>query len=177
MGTPGSSQVILMDPTSYFCLFILIPNLVFPTTYGINCVCISRSLTQSYMFLACLVINCIHLQFQVVLKNLGYQMIAINYIRCDLANVFRNTACPWIHLCTWVTCFASLFLPGAGDALQIQCYQCEEMKQNDCSTPEYVVNCTVNVQDMCQKEVLIKPDGKEMICCAVGLCFSVVFFA
>lgn len=49
----------------------------------------------------------------------------------------------------------------AGDALQIQCYQCEEMKQNDCSTPEYIVNCTVNVQDMCQKEVLVKPDGKD----------------
>ncbi|KAF3857501.1 hypothetical protein F7725_009360 [Dissostichus mawsoni] len=32
------------------------------------------------------------------------------------------------------------------------------MKQNDCSTPEYIVNCTVNVQDMCQKEVLVKPD-------------------
>lgn len=48
-----------------------------------------------------------------------------------------------------------------GDALQIQCYQCEEMKQNDCSTPEYIVNCTVNVQDMCQKEVLVKPDGKD----------------
>ncbi|KAK1876746.1 Ly6/PLAUR domain containing protein 1 [Dissostichus eleginoides] len=57
--------------------------------------------------------------------------------------------------------FATLFgvLLNAGDALQIQCYQCEEMKQNDCSTPEYIVNCTVNVQDMCQKEVLVKPDG------------------
>ncbi|XP_077370151.1 ly6/PLAUR domain-containing protein 1-like [Festucalex cinctus] len=56
---------------------------------------------------------------------------------------------------------AALFgvLAHAGDALQIQCYQCEEMKHNDCSTPEYVVNCTVNVQDMCQKEVLVKPDG------------------
>lgn len=51
-------------------------------------------------------------------------------------------------------------LCGTGDALQIQCYQCEEMNQNDCSTPEYIVNCTVNVQDMCQKEVLVKPDGK-----------------
>lgn len=63
---------------------------------------------------------------------------------------------------------ALLFLlHGAGDALQIQCYQCEEMKQNDCSTPEYIVNCTVNVQDMCQKEVLVKPDGKglfESVC-------------
>ncbi|XP_061686209.1 ly6/PLAUR domain-containing protein 1-like isoform X2 [Syngnathoides biaculeatus] len=45
------------------------------------------------------------------------------------------------------------------ETFQIQCYQCEEMKHNDCSTPEYIVNCTVNVQDMCQKEVLVKPDG------------------
>lgn len=47
----------------------------------------------------------------------------------------------------------------AGLALQIQCYQCEEMT-HDCSTPEFIVNCTVNVQDMCQKEVLVKDDGK-----------------
>ncbi|XP_034034653.1 ly6/PLAUR domain-containing protein 1-like [Thalassophryne amazonica] len=46
----------------------------------------------------------------------------------------------------------------AGDSLQIQCYQCEEMKHNDCSTPEYIVNCTINVQNTCQKEVLVKPD-------------------
>ncbi|KAF3695158.1 Nck-associated protein 5 [Channa argus] len=52
-------------------------------------------------------------------------------------------------------------------ALQIQCYQCEEMS-HDCSTPEFIVNCTVNVQDMCQKEVLVKND--EMIKeCAVNL--------
>lgn len=49
---------------------------------------------------------------------------------------------------------------GLVDALQIQCYQCEEMKQ-DCSAPEYVVNCTVNVQDMCQKEVLVRADGQS----------------
>ncbi|XP_028291755.1 ly6/PLAUR domain-containing protein 1-like isoform X2 [Gouania willdenowi] len=42
--------------------------------------------------------------------------------------------------------------------LQIQCYQCEEMTR-DCSTPEFIVNCTVNVQDTCQKEVLVKDDG------------------
>lgn len=63
----------------------------------------------------------------------------------------------------WLIIFSiNLFflLLGAGDALQIQCYQCEEMKHNDCSTPEYIVNCTVNVQDMCQKEVLVKPDGE-----------------
>ncbi|KAF7230152.1 ly6/PLAUR domain-containing protein 1 isoform X2 [Nothobranchius furzeri] len=58
------------------------------------------------------------------------------------------------------------------DALQIQCYQCEEMKQNDCSTPEYIVNCTVNVQDMCQKEVLVKPDGihYRKSCASSGAC-------
>ncbi|AWO95877.1 putative ly6/PLAUR domain-containing protein 1-like [Scophthalmus maximus] len=70
--------------------------------------------------------------------------------------------------------FATLFgvLLDAGDALQIQCYQCEEMKHNDCSTPEYVVNCTVNVQDMCQKEVLVKPDGihYRKSCASSGAC-------
>uniref|UniRef100_A0A3Q3XQX5 LY6/PLAUR domain containing 1 n=1 Tax=Mola mola TaxID=94237 RepID=A0A3Q3XQX5_MOLML len=57
-------------------------------------------------------------------------------------------------------------------ALQIQCYQCEEMKHNDCSSPEYVVNCTVNVQDMCQKEVLVKPDGihYRKSCASSGAC-------
>ncbi|XP_068612606.1 ly6/PLAUR domain-containing protein 1-like [Brachionichthys hirsutus] len=59
-----------------------------------------------------------------------------------------------------------------GDALQIQCYQCEETKHNDCSTPAYVVNCTVNVQDMCQKEVLVKPDGihYRKSCASSGAC-------
>lgn len=46
----------------------------------------------------------------------------------------------------------------AGLALQIQCFQCEEAT-HDCATPEFIVNCTVNVQDMCQKEVLVKDDG------------------
>ncbi|KAJ0070489.1 hypothetical protein NL108_011702, partial [Boleophthalmus pectinirostris] len=46
------------------------------------------------------------------------------------------------------------FVPGR--SLQIQCYQCE-MTQ-DCSAPEFIVNCTVNVQDMCQKEVLVMDD-------------------
>ncbi|XP_070814223.1 ly6/PLAUR domain-containing protein 1-like isoform X1 [Chaetodon trifascialis] len=70
--------------------------------------------------------------------------------------------------------FATLcgVLLDAGDALQIQCYQCEEMKHNDCSTPEYIVNCTVNVQDMCQKEVLVKPDGihYRKSCASSGAC-------
>lgn len=47
----------------------------------------------------------------------------------------------------------------SGLALQIQCYQCE--MTHDCSTPEFIVNCTVNVQDMCQKEVLVKEDGRS----------------
>ncbi|KAG8004472.1 Ly6/PLAUR domain-containing protein 1 [Nibea albiflora] len=63
-----------------------------------------------------------------------------------------------MRLLVFVTLFGVLL--DAGDALQIQCYQCEEMKHNDCSTPEYIVNCTVNVQDTCQKEVLVKPDGR-----------------
>ncbi|KAM8928105.1 ly6/PLAUR domain-containing protein 1 isoform 1-T1 [Lycaon pictus] len=45
-------------------------------------------------------------------------------------------------------------------ALQIQCYQCEEFQlNNDCSSPEFIVNCTVNVQDMCQKEVMEQSAG------------------
>uniref|UniRef100_A0A8I3N4F9 LY6/PLAUR domain containing 1 n=1 Tax=Canis lupus familiaris TaxID=9615 RepID=A0A8I3N4F9_CANLF len=47
-----------------------------------------------------------------------------------------------------------------GSALQIQCYQCEEFQlNNDCSSPEFIVNCTVNVQDMCQKEVMEQSAG------------------
>uniref|UniRef100_A0AC11D681 LY6/PLAUR domain containing 1 n=1 Tax=Ovis aries TaxID=9940 RepID=A0AC11D681_SHEEP len=47
-----------------------------------------------------------------------------------------------------------------GFALQIQCYQCEEFQlNNDCSSPEFIVNCTVNVQDMCQKEVMEQSAG------------------
>ncbi|XP_054977371.1 ly6/PLAUR domain-containing protein 1 isoform X1 [Sorex araneus] len=48
----------------------------------------------------------------------------------------------------------------SGFALQIQCYQCEEFQlNNDCSSPEFIVNCTVNVQDMCQKEVMEQSAG------------------
>lgn len=50
-----------------------------------------------------------------------------------------------------------------GFALQIQCYQCEEFQlNNDCSSPEFIVNCTVNVQDMCQKEVMEQSAGKRL---------------
>ncbi|XP_072513400.1 ly6/PLAUR domain-containing protein 1-like [Salminus brasiliensis] len=64
-----------------------------------------------------------------------------------------------------------LFL-GAGAALQIQCYQCEEVQQDDCSSPEFIVNCTVNVQDMCQKEVLVMEDGihYRKSCASSGAC-------
>ncbi|CAL8407033.1 unnamed protein product [Arctogadus glacialis] len=59
--------------------------------------------------------------------------------------------------------------PGAG--LQIQCYQCEEAA-HDCSLPDYVVNCTVNVQDTCQQEVLVTPDGVHYrkSCASSGAC-------
>ncbi|KAI1899376.1 hypothetical protein AGOR_G00061140 [Albula goreensis] len=69
------------------------------------------------------------------------------------------------------TTFFGFFLR-TGLALQIQCYQCEEIKHNDCSTPEYIVNCTVNVQDMCQKEVLVKEDGVHYrkSCASSGAC-------
>ncbi|KAM4711391.1 LOW QUALITY PROTEIN: ly6/PLAUR domain-containing protein 1-like [Anableps anableps] len=51
--------------------------------------------------------------------------------------------------------FATLFglFLDAGDALQIQCYQCEEIMDNDCSTPEYIVNCNGQRADTCQKEL------------------------
>ncbi|KAB1278561.1 Ly6/PLAUR domain-containing protein 1 [Camelus dromedarius] len=53
-------------------------------------------------------------------------------------------------------------VPPTGFALQIQCYQCEEFQlNNDCSSPEFIVNCTVNVQDMCQKEVMEQSAGEE----------------
>ncbi|KAJ8388409.1 hypothetical protein AAFF_G00134350 [Aldrovandia affinis] len=69
------------------------------------------------------------------------------------------------------TTFLGFFLK-TGIALQIQCYQCEEVKHNDCSTPEFIVNCTVNVQDMCQKEVLVREDGVHYrkSCASSGAC-------
>ncbi|XP_073503672.1 ly6/PLAUR domain-containing protein 1 [Phyllobates terribilis] len=61
----------------------------------------------------------------------------------------------WLQL-VCATCWGLL---SAGFALQIQCYQCEEFQKDDCSSPEFIVNCTVNVQDTCQKEVMEKSDG------------------
>ncbi|KAK2909584.1 hypothetical protein QQF64_000449 [Cirrhinus molitorella] len=60
-----------------------------------------------------------------------------------------------------VTLLMILLTAGVSAALQIQCYQCEDVRQDDCSSPEFIVNCTVNVQDMCQKEVLVMEDGKD----------------
>ncbi|XP_030436639.1 ly6/PLAUR domain-containing protein 1 isoform X2 [Gopherus evgoodei] len=58
------------------------------------------------------------------------------------------------------TFWGLVLAPGFG--LQIQCYQCEEFQlNNDCSAPEFIVNCTVNVQDMCQKEVMEKSSAGE----------------
>ncbi|XP_053327915.1 ly6/PLAUR domain-containing protein 1 [Spea bombifrons] len=73
----------------------------------------------------------------------------------------------WLLL--WATCWGLL---GAGFALQIQCYQCEEFQPDDCSAPEFIVNCTVNVQNMCQKEVLEKSDGTlyRKSCASSGAC-------
>ncbi|XP_063073813.1 ly6/PLAUR domain-containing protein 1-like [Engraulis encrasicolus] len=66
----------------------------------------------------------------------------------------------------------SVIAVSPGTASQIQCYQCEEMTQNDCTSPEYIVNCTVNVQDTCQGEVLIKADGihYRKSCASSGAC-------
>ncbi|XP_061698241.1 ly6/PLAUR domain-containing protein 1-like [Syngnathoides biaculeatus] len=64
-----------------------------------------------------------------------------------------------------------LFFFKSGPGLQIQCYQCEEVA-HDCTTPEFVVNCTINVQDMCQNEVLVKEDGihYRKSCASSGAC-------
>uniref|UniRef100_A0A673H0U6 LY6/PLAUR domain containing 1 n=1 Tax=Sinocyclocheilus rhinocerous TaxID=307959 RepID=A0A673H0U6_9TELE len=63
-------------------------------------------------------------------------------------------------------------ITGVSVALQIQCYQCEDVRQDDCSSPEFIVNCTVNVQDMCQKEVLVMEDGihYRKSCASSGAC-------
>ncbi|XP_029461214.1 ly6/PLAUR domain-containing protein 1 isoform X2 [Rhinatrema bivittatum] len=65
------------------------------------------------------------------------------------------------------------FFWATGFGLQIQCYQCEEfLLNNDCSSPEFIVNCTVNVQDMCQKEVIEKSYGimYRKSCASSGAC-------
>ncbi|XP_062323306.1 ly6/PLAUR domain-containing protein 1-like [Osmerus eperlanus] len=44
--------------------------------------------------------------------------------------------------------------------LQMQCYHCEEtLLDNDCTDPKFIVNCTANIQDACQKEVIVGENG------------------
>ncbi|KAG1925696.1 ly6/PLAUR domain-containing protein 1-like [Pimephales promelas] len=75
-----------------------------------------------------------------------------------------------MRLC--VTLLAIVLSAGLSVALQIQCYQCEDERQDDCSAPDFIVNCTVNVQDMCQKEVLVMEDGVHYrkSCASSGAC-------
>nr|XP_032800572.1 ly6/PLAUR domain-containing protein 1 isoform X2 [Petromyzon marinus] len=54
---------------------------------------------------------------------------------------------------------ALLCLLSTGRSLQIQCYQCEEFHLSECSAPKNIANCTVNVQDVCQKEVMIRSNA------------------
>ncbi|XP_062843012.1 ly6/PLAUR domain-containing protein 1-like [Trichomycterus rosablanca] len=62
-----------------------------------------------------------------------------------------------LFLFTWylcVCCFTTVC------SLQMQCYQCEEtLLNNDCSTAKFIVNCTANIQDACQKEVMVDTHG------------------
>ncbi|XP_037597075.1 ly6/PLAUR domain-containing protein 1 isoform X2 [Cebus imitator] len=75
-------------------------------------------------------------------------------------NAFRRTIGLPHHLLQGSARKAKTELGHPGLALQIQCYQCEEFQlNNDCSSPEFIVNCTVNVQDMCQKEVMEQSAG------------------
>ena len=42
----------------------------------------------------------------------------------------------------------------------MQCYHCEEtLLNNDCSSTKFIVNCTANIQDACQKEVMVGAHG------------------
>lgn len=75
----------------------------------------------------------------------------------------------FLNIITIIILSEVLYVPGLG--LQIQCYQCEEFQlNNDCSAPEFIVNCTVNVQDMCQKEVMEKSFGKNLIIIFLFVC-------
>ncbi|XP_066566300.1 ly6/PLAUR domain-containing protein 1-like [Amia ocellicauda] len=50
-------------------------------------------------------------------------------------------------------------------ALQMQCYHCEEyLLENDCSAPQFIVNCTANIQNACQKEILVGNNGYQSFC-------------
>ncbi|MGH0187603.1 UNVERIFIED_CONTAM: hypothetical protein FKN15_026164 [Acipenser sinensis] len=64
----------------------------------------------------------------------------------------------------------------AGLPLQLQCYHCEEYSlDNDCSSPQFIVNCTANIQNACQKEVLVGSDGVSYrkVCASFTTCLIV----
>ncbi|KPP79641.1 ly6/PLAUR domain-containing protein 1-like [Scleropages formosus] len=47
----------------------------------------------------------------------------------------------------------------------MQCYHCEEsLLENDCSAPQFIVNCTANIQNACQKEVMVGTNGYQSFC-------------
>ncbi|KAJ8258498.1 hypothetical protein COCON_G00175100 [Conger conger] len=51
-------------------------------------------------------------------------------------------------------------LRAAAWPLQMQCYHCEDnLLGHDCSTPQFIVNCTTNIQNGCQKEVMVGANG------------------
>ncbi|KAL2090558.1 hypothetical protein ACEWY4_012821 [Coilia grayii] len=44
--------------------------------------------------------------------------------------------------------------------LQMQCYHCEDSTlDTDCSSPKFIANCTANIQNACQREVIYGRDG------------------
>ncbi|XP_043939742.1 ly6/PLAUR domain-containing protein 1-like [Protopterus annectens] len=63
-----------------------------------------------------------------------------------------------MNLLLYATFYGYLITPGL--LLQIQCYHCEEFLLNDdCSLPQFIVNCTANIQNGCQKETVVQQDG------------------
>ncbi|XP_069052941.1 ly6/PLAUR domain-containing protein 1-like isoform X2 [Lepisosteus oculatus] len=61
-------------------------------------------------------------------------------------------------------------------SLQMQCYHCEEyLLENDCSAPQFIVNCTANIQNACQKEILVGTNGVSYrkACASFSTCLIV----
>nr|XP_046166050.1 ly6/PLAUR domain-containing protein 1-like isoform X2 [Oncorhynchus gorbuscha] len=57
---------------------------------------------------------------------------------------------------------------------QMQCYHCEEtLLDNDCSAPKFIVNCTANIQNACQKEVIVGENAGYQSFCVPGRVGSV----
>ncbi|XP_029631492.1 ly6/PLAUR domain-containing protein 1-like [Salmo trutta] len=59
---------------------------------------------------------------------------------------------------------------------QMQCYHCEEtLLDNDCSAPKFIVNCTANIQNACQKEVIVGENGVtyRKACASFSTCLIV----